>query len=168
MDSNGKLPFKISVLIFVRDAEGRLLLIKRLKEPNKGCWSPIGGKLEMALGESPFECAARETFEEIGLRVAEKDLHLFSMISERGYEGSAHWLMFLFDCKKRIPSLPRDIDEGAFSLFDFAEIKGGKIKIPETDRVLLWDIWEKYRDGGMAVLRADCSDGVKAVIEQTI
>ena len=67
-----------------------------LKEPNKNCWSPIGGKLEMRLGESPFECAIRETREEIGLEISEGDLHLFSMISEKAYEGSCHWLMFLF------------------------------------------------------------------------
>ena len=48
-------PFKISVLVFLRDVRGRLLLIKRSKAPNLGCWSPIGGKLEMERGESPFE-----------------------------------------------------------------------------------------------------------------
>ena len=61
------IPFKISVLVFLRDGAGRLLLIKRRKAPNLGCWSPIGGKLEMGRGESPFECAARETKEEVGL-----------------------------------------------------------------------------------------------------
>ena len=59
-----QLPFKISVLVFVKDKNGRLLLIRRAKEPNKDCWSPIGGKLEMVGGESPFECAVRETKEE--------------------------------------------------------------------------------------------------------
>jgi len=58
-------PFKISVLVFLRDARGRQLLIKRRKAPNLGCWSPIGGKLEMGTGESPFECAIRETGEEV-------------------------------------------------------------------------------------------------------
>ncbi len=53
------LPFKISVLVFLRDEAGRLLLLQRTKAPNIGCWSPPGGKLETALGESPFECAVR-------------------------------------------------------------------------------------------------------------
>lgn len=151
------LPFKISVLVFVRDESGRHLLIRRAKEPNKDCWSPIGGKLEMSDGESPFECAVRETKEEIGLELQESDLHLFSMISERGYEGNAHWLMFLFDCKKKISAIPENIDEGKFGLFAIDEIQSGKIKIPETDQKLLWDFWKKYYDGGMVVLRADCS-----------
>ena len=67
MASEQKLPFKISVLVFVRNAAGDLLLIERMRSPNKGLMSPIGGKLEMQLGESPFECAIRETREEIGL-----------------------------------------------------------------------------------------------------
>ena len=58
------LPFKISVLVFIKDSQGRFLLICRRKTPNKDRWSPIGGKLEMTQGESPFECAVRETGEE--------------------------------------------------------------------------------------------------------
>ena len=49
----------------------------------------------MATGESPFECAVRETREETGLEVATDDLHLFSIIAEKAYEGQSHWLMFL-------------------------------------------------------------------------
>ena len=44
------LPFKISVLVFVRNTGGKLLLIRRNKSPNMGMWSPIGGKLEMSEG----------------------------------------------------------------------------------------------------------------------
>lgn len=162
-----ELNFKISVLVFVRDEQGRLLLIERLKEPNKNCWSPIGGKLEMRLGESPFECAIRETREEIGLEISEIDLHMFSMISEKAYEGNCHWLMFLFDCKKRIKALPKNISEGSFAFFEYGEIMSGKIKIPETDRTLLWNIWEKHRDG-MVVLRAECGSILTSKIEQVI
>ena len=63
------LPFKISTLVFVHNALGHQLLIQRKKAPNLGCWSPIGGKLDMSAGESPYECARRETEEEIGLQV---------------------------------------------------------------------------------------------------
>ena len=61
------LPFKISVLVFIQNDTNEHLLIKRSKAPNKGCWSPIGGKLEMHQGESPYECARRETLEELNL-----------------------------------------------------------------------------------------------------
>ena len=94
---NTKLPFKISTLIFTHNSQGQQLLIKRKKAPNLGCWSPIGGKLDMPVGESPYECARRETEEEIGLRLDDGDLHCFGYISEKSYEGEGHWLMFLFE-----------------------------------------------------------------------
>ena len=96
------LPFKISVLVFVHNNFNEHLLIRRNKAPNKGCWSPIGGKLEMHQGESPYECARRETKVEIGLSLVDSDLHCFGYISEKSYEGTGHWLMFLFNCKKKI------------------------------------------------------------------
>lgn len=159
------LPFKISVLVFVRNSAGEILLIERNKEPNKGCWSPIGGKLEMEQGESPYECAIRETGEEIGHIVSEDDLHLFCMISEKGYEGKTHWLMFLFDCLKPIEGLPEVIDEGRFAFFEESQIDS--LSIPETDRKLLWDIYRQDRSGFTA-LRANCLGGIPqdVVVEQ--
>ena len=105
-------PFKISTLIFVTNNHAENLLIQRQKSPNKGCWSPIGGKLEMSLGESPYECAKRETKEEIGLVIEDSDLHCFGYISEKNFEDSGHWLMFLFKCKRPIQQLPSPISEG--------------------------------------------------------
>jgi 8-oxo-dGTP diphosphatase len=51
----------------VKDADGRLLLIKRGQEPAKGRWSVPGGRVEA--GESDVEATAREVLEETGLRV---------------------------------------------------------------------------------------------------
>ena len=72
------MPFKISCLLFAKDVDSKLLLIKRKKSPNKGLWSPPGGKLEMESGESPFECAKREAHEEMNeqLRLKEQDIKL--------------------------------------------------------------------------------------------
>jgi len=160
-------PFKISVLVFLRDGRGRQLLIKRSKAPNLGCWSPIGGKLEMERGESPFECAIRETKEEVGLALTETDLHLFAYISEKNYEGGAHWLMFMFDCKKVLPGIPPDGDEGKFGLFTREEIDD--LAVPSTDLVLVWPWYDKYR-GGFVCLRANCAPGeaLEVVVEQTM
>lgn len=159
------LPYKISVLVFLENQTGEHLLILRKKAPNFGHWSPIGGKLEMALGESPFECAVRETEEETGLRIAIADLHLFAMIAEKAYEGETHWLMFLFRCRRRLESLPPDIAEGHFSFFSRDVV--GSLPIPETDRAALWPIYDRYRDSFVA-LRADCAPGrpVQVTIEQ--
>lgn len=156
-----KLPHKLSVLVFLRDPQGRHLLIKRAKSPNKGSWSPIGGKVETAEGESPHECAARETFEEAGLRANPEDFHLFAMIAERAYEGGGHWLMFLFECQHRIEELPAAIDEGTFGFFTREEVDG--LPLPETDRAALWTIFDENREGFVA-LRADCTPGKELVV----
>lgn len=148
------LAYKIAVLVFLENSAGELLLILRNKAPNCGAWSPIGGKLEMGLGESPFECAARETREETGHAITPADLHLFCMIAEKAYEGSGHWLMFLFRCRQPIETLPPTIEEGRFGFFSRAAIEA--LSIPETDRAALWPIWDRYRERFVA-LRADCT-----------
>ncbi len=164
---SGVLPFKISVLVFIRDTEGRLLLMRRRKSPNKGLWSCIGGKLDMGRGESPFEAAAREVREETGWSLACEDLRLFGMISEKNYEGEIHWLMFLFDCRKTLDYHPPDIAEGRFA-FHAPEAVAG-LSVPETDRHALWPLYFKNREG-FTVLRADCGPGrpLKVITEQSL
>ncbi|MDT7742519.1 MAG: 8-oxo-dGTP diphosphatase [Actinomycetota bacterium] len=51
----------------VRDAAGRLLLVRRGTDPEAGRWTLPGGRVEP--GESPAEAAAREVTEETGLVV---------------------------------------------------------------------------------------------------
>jgi 8-oxo-dGTP diphosphatase len=148
--------FKISCLLFIRNFEDKLLMLKRNKPPNLGLWSPPGGKLGMDSGESPVECAQREAMEETGLILGEKDLELFGYVSEKGYEGTGHWLMFLFDCKKPISQLPESFDEGSFAFFERDEIK--LLSIPESDHELIWPYYDK-RDDGVWGLRADWMDG---------
>ena len=161
---NTRLPFKISALIFTHNAQGQQLLIKRKKAPNIGCWSPIGGKLDMPAGESPYECARRETKEEIGLRLNDGDLHCFGYISEKSYEGAGHWLMFLFECKKVVNELPDAINEGHFKFFERAAID--ELPIPETDRTLLWPYYDQHREGFIG-LRANCDpSGQLAITEE--
>jgi 8-oxo-dGTP diphosphatase len=158
------LPYKISVLVFIENHAGEQLLLLRSKKPNLGVWTPIGGKLEMTTGESPLECAVRETQEETGLAVAPADLHLFAMIAEKAYQGETHWLMFLFRCRKPIDALPPDIPEGKFAFWSREQIRG--LPIPETDAAALWPIFDQYRDRFVA-LRADCSvSPIQITVEQ--
>lgn len=158
------LPYKISVLVFVENPAGELLLMLRAKQPNLGVWSPIGGKLEMATGESPLECAIRETAEETGHVVRPEDMHLFAMIAEKAYQGETHWLMFLFLCKRPLNSLPPDIHEGKFAFWSRDAIR--TLAVPETDAAALWPIYDQYRDRFVA-LRADCSvSPIQITVEQ--
>ncbi len=56
----------------VTDPAGRLLLIKRGKEPALGCWSVPGGRVES--DETLIEATAREVLEETGLAVVVGEL----------------------------------------------------------------------------------------------
>lgn len=156
------LPYKIAVLVFLENGAGEQLLLLRAKPPNLGVWSPIGGKLEMATGESPFECAVRETREETGLEIGKSDLHLFSIIAEKAYEGETHWLMFLFKCRKPLAGLPNDIAEGRFGFFSRKAIDA--LPIPDTDRTALWPTYDSYRDRFVS-LTADCLPGRPVRVE---
>ena len=159
--------YRISTLVFLRNSQDEFLLIERRKAPNKGRWSPIGGKLDMESGESPFECAVRETKEEVNLTVQITDLHLFGYVAEKNYQDSGHWLMFLFDCKKPTETLPPTISEGRFGFFSREAIE--TLPIPDSDRILLWPNFDKYHKG-FAALRADCRNGPpeNLVLEQMI
>ncbi|MGY1604168.1 NUDIX hydrolase [Geodermatophilus sp. SYSU D00815] len=52
----------------VRDAAGRLLLVRRGQEPSRGLWSLPGGRVEP--GETAEQAVVREVREETGLEVA--------------------------------------------------------------------------------------------------
>lgn len=155
------LPYKISTLVYLENQQGEILLMQRRKAPNAGLWSPIGGKLEMATGESPFEAARREVAEEIGLTVADSGLHLFAMIAEKGYEATGHWLMFMFAAHVRLETLPTAIDEGHFAFVPRDAIMD--LPIPETDREALWPLYFEHRHGFVS-LRADCHPGAPLAI----
>lgn len=57
----------LAASVVVRDPGDRILLVLRSSEPDAGCWSVPGGRVEP--GESLADAAAREAFEETGLRV---------------------------------------------------------------------------------------------------
>lgn len=58
-------------------------MLLRAKEPNKGKWNGVGGKIEPH--ESPLESCQREVFEETGLQV--KNLVFRGIIKFAGIEG---------------------------------------------------------------------------------
>ena len=149
------LPYRISTLLYAFDPEDRVLLLERLREPNRGRWSPPGGKLLTDSGESPHACAAREAQEELGLDLTPEDLHLTGIVSESGYAGAAHWLMFLFEIRPRLTALPAAIDEGRFGLFHREEL--GRLPLPQTDRDQLWPLFWRHR-GGFFAAHCRCAE----------
>jgi 8-oxo-dGTP diphosphatase len=160
------LPYKISTLLYCFNGRDEVLLLERLKEPNRGLWSPCGGKLQQVTGESPYACACREAREEIGLAVQASDLDLTGLVSERGYEGQAHWLMFLFEVKPRLEALPAPISEGRFQFFPRVRIDA--LRLPQTDREQIWPLFWRHR-GGFFAAHCHCRpDGTHAwTLEET-
>ena len=84
------LPYKVATLLYCFNASDETLLLERVQEPNRGLWSPCGGKLHTDVGESPYACACREAQEELGLTISPSDLHLTGLVSEHGSEGRTH------------------------------------------------------------------------------
>lgn len=156
------LPYRLACLCDLRDARGRILLLRRAKAPNQGLCSPIGGKLDMAGGESPAQCARREIREEAELDIPPERLHLMGLISECSYEGRGHWLLFYYRVLGPVEVPPRDMREGRLEWFDPGEIAG--LPLPETDRRIIWPLIERHEAGpagrpGFFVVHIDCRRG---------
>ena len=142
------LPYKIATLLYCFNERDEILLLERAQEPNRGFWSPCGGKLKMDAGESPYACACREAEEELGIKISASDLHLTGIVSEHGYQGQTHWLMFLFEVKIKLKSLPADHREGKFQFFLREQLPS--LKIPQTDAEKIWPWFWQFRGGFFA------------------
>lgn len=150
------LPYKIAVLCYLFDERGRVLLLHRVKQPNRDLFSPIGGKLEQQIGESPTACAQREIKEEAGLDIPIADLHLTGIVSETAYLGETHWLMFLYEVTRpvTIAQEAMSFDEGRLEWHEPDAISS--LNLPLTDRGVIWPLFWQHR-GAFFAAHIDCS-----------
>jgi 8-oxo-dGTP diphosphatase len=160
------IAYKIAVLVYVFNDDHKMLLLHRRRFPNKDLYSPIGGKLEQAEGESPYACALREIEEEIEVRLTLDDIRLLGIVSEKAYaaprgdlaQGGAgdaskaaapsmaddpiHWLMFCFEVTRPVNFPPREMAEGRLEWID--PIIVPELPIPKTDRDIIWPLVQKH------------------------
>jgi 8-oxo-dGTP diphosphatase len=161
------LPYKVATLLYCFNNSDEVLLLERAQEPNRGFWSPCGGKLHTDEGESPYACACREAQEELGINICAKDLHLTGLVSEHGYQGQTHWLMFLFEVMHRINAVPPTHREGRFEFF--SRDKFPDLRLPQTDLEQIWP-WFWMHRGGFFAAHCHCrADGVNQwTLEESI
>jgi 8-oxo-dGTP diphosphatase len=143
-----QLPYRIATLLYVFNERDEVLLLERTHEPNRGFWSPCGGKVHTDDGESPYACACREAHEELGLKITAGDLHLTAIVSEHNYGGAGHWLIFLFEVKLRLRECPPKHREGTFCFFERDQLPS--LHIPQTDRDIIWPLFWEHRGGFFA------------------
>ncbi|MEM0914220.1 MAG: NUDIX domain-containing protein [Planctomycetota bacterium] len=162
---DGPLPYKIAVLCVLTDDAGRVLMLHRRKPPNRDLYSPIGGKLETTIGESPTRCAQREIAEEAGIDVPMDRLHLTGVVSESAYQGSTHWLIFLYEVVGPVVVEREEFDEGRLEWHDRASLDG--LPLPVSDREVIWPQFWAHR-GGFFAVHIDCADeGIAWRLEQS-
>lgn len=80
----------LRTLCFLFHGDAVLLLFRR-RPPDAGFWNALGGKIER--GEDPLEGAAREVWEEAGVRPA---LRFRGVATAIVRATGAHWAIFLF------------------------------------------------------------------------
>lgn len=153
------LPYRLACLCDLRDADGRVLLIHRQKHPNFGLCSPIGGKLDTHVGESPAQCAQREIMEEAGIEVPIDRLRLGAIISEQAFEGKGHWLLFYYRVLGAVEVPERTISEGRLAWHALDELE--TLPLPETDRNVIWPLIREHDRGAdqapeFFVVHIDC------------
>jgi 8-oxo-dGTP diphosphatase len=141
-------PHKISTLLYCFNNRDDVLLMERAQQPNLGLWSPPGGKLHADEGESPHRCACREAHEEIALHISESEARLTGIITETGYAGNAHWLMFLFEITTKLNTVPAPHREGRFAFHSRDALDS--LSLPATDREMIWPLFWKHRGGFFA------------------
>jgi 8-oxo-dGTP diphosphatase len=118
----------VTTLVYaVRD--GKVLMMRRRKEPNFGQWTAPGGKVE--LDESPAECAVRELREETGLAtVGRPELRL--IVTETSPLPDWQWLMFVYRVCDFTGELV-ECDEGELAWIDQELVP--TLDIPQADAV---------------------------------
>ncbi len=112
-------------------SEGRVLLMKRVKPPNLGCWVAPGGKLNS--GELPWECAHRELREETGLVAI--TLHMSGLVTLIIPQLRQPAFLFLFTVSEFTGALTPAPPEGELRWWPFASAL--ELELPQANAVYL-------------------------------
>ncbi|MFD2556800.1 NUDIX hydrolase [Sphingobacterium tabacisoli] len=145
---NNKVPLgikRVATLCVLRH-QNSFLLLKRLKEPNKDDYTPVGGKVDPF--ESPLAGAIRETFEETGINV---DTMRFCGILTESSPTKYNWVNYVYiaDIDYVVPPL---CNEGTLNWIDFEDLLN--VPTPKTD----WYIYKYILDKKPFAFNAEYDD----------
>ena len=131
----GKMTPVLTTLVYCLQ-NGQVLLMKRHKEPNRGLWVAPGGKIEP--GESPYECALRELYEETGLYA--HDLRLRGLVTMVSPLPGWHWMLFIHAATNFAGELITDEREGSLRWWPLADVH--QLPIPQADAIFFPGVTE--------------------------
>lgn len=155
---------KLATLLYIKNDNGDYLLLERVKNPNKGLLSPPGGKLDVHLAESPIECAVREANEECAIVSTNDDWKLMGIMTEKEFPHIGNIMVFLFEFKKRVNTVPPEFHEGKFHFIPEKDIMAATI--PETDKKFIWSsILQNKECDDVFFLNMDCTNYPEIILK---
>jgi 8-oxo-dGTP diphosphatase len=119
------LGLKRTATLCILRHQDKFLLLKRLKEPNKNNFTPVGGKLDPF--ESPLKSAIRETFEETGIKL---DTMKYCGILTESSPTEYNWTGYVYIADIDFVS-PPDCNEGKLEWISFDNLLN--VPTPKTD-----------------------------------
>jgi len=104
----------------IRDVNGRLLLIQRLREPEAGAWGLPGGRIDF--GEPAMATARREIAEELGIEI--EILRLACIAETIDCGDGRHWVAPVYEAAIRAgaPRILEPEKHGGWGWFDLDDL----------------------------------------------
>ena len=125
------------------------------------CAGGMVSNLAYQLETMGLEGRLNEILEEAGIEVSIDRLHLSGMISEAGYEGAGHWLLFYFRVLGPVEVQAGPMNEGNLEWHNPEDV--ANLNLPETDRKVIWPLVRQHRprnEGelpGFFAVHVDCT-----------
>ena len=145
---------KRAATLCVLRCQNSFMLLRRLKEPHRDNYTPVGGKIEPF--ENPLDAVIRETFEETGIKV---DGVKFCGILTETSPTKYNWISYVYIAQIDYIEPPLS-DEGTLTWISFDELLN--VPTPKTD----WYIYKYILDGKNFAFNVDYDEELNIISMQ--